>query len=184
MKILKTAALGILLAGATWIPGFANGLDEAMQVTSDPFLAYTLYEKMPAEEAIHTFDALPDWVKKMEYKPVKYYNGPDPLHYTYTRTLADKTKQVLTFSRFDGQKVLGAFTLTFYVKKTQDAVQMFQQAYRSIDSYQKWNKAGNPNFKQADVFATFWDNSGYTVQLELNTDKKMFAVYRYSVDMH
>lgn len=185
MKIVKTAALGILLASAVWIPGFANGFDEAVQVTRDPYVAYTLYEDMPIEEAIHTFDALPDWGKKMEYvQPGPYSNGQSPLCYTYTRTLADKTKQVLTFSKFKNQEVLGSFKITFYTKKVEDAIQMFEQAYRSIDSYQKWTKAGNPNSKQADKFATFWTNDGYTVQLEVNIDKKMFSINRYSVELY
>lgn len=183
MKLLKTAALSILLAGAAWMPGFANGLDEAAQVTSDPFVAYTLYQDMPITEAVQTFDALPDWTKKMEYKRGIYTNVPAPLVYTYTRTLADKTKQVLSFSKYEGQEVIGGFNLIFYTKKTKDAEQMFQQAYKSIDSYQKWYKTGNPNSKRTDIFATFWDNDGYTIQLELNRDKNMFAVYRYLVDM-
>lgn len=180
MKLLKTAALGILLAGAAWMPGFANGLDEAAQVTSDPFVAYTLYEEMPITEAIQTFDELPDWVKKMEYIRDPYFDGPAPLCYTYTRTLSDKTKQVLCFKKYEGQKVLSAFTLTFYTKNTKDLIQMYEQAYRSIDSYQKWNKVGNIN----SLSATFWDNDGYSIGIGVNKEKKSFTVSRYSVDMH
>ena len=177
MKVLKTALLGLLLAGTAWMPGWANGLDEAKQVTSDPFVAYTLYEGMPITDTISTFDALPDWTKKMEYIKQQYYNGPIPLTYTYTRTLEDKTKQVLLFQKYQDQTVLSAFTLLFFTKNVKDAKAMYEQAYRSIDSYQKWSKVGNINSKQA----TFWDNKGYTIYIELDPDSKMFAIRRYRV---
>ena len=177
MKVLKAAALGLLLASAAWIPGFANGLDEAKQVTSDPFTAYTLYEDLPIADAIRTFDALPDWVKKMEYIKQPYYDGPTPLTYTYTRTLEDKTKQVLTFQKYEGQTVLGAFTLIFYTKNAKDAQAMYEQAYRSIDLYQKWIKTGGLDKN----YTNFWDKYGYTVYIEVNTDKKRFTIQRHSI---
>ena len=177
MKMLKTAVCGILLATASWIPSFATGLEEAAQVSSDPYVAYTLYENMPVKDAIRTFDALPDWVKKMEYIKIPNYDGPIPLTYTYTRTLEDKTKQILTFEKRKNEETLGDFTLLFYTKNVKDAIAMYEQAYHNIDSYKKWSKAGSINHK----YATFWDDTGYTIYLELDKDKKLFSIRRSSV---
>lgn len=175
MNKLKVALCGLLLAGATWIPGFATGIDEAAQVSSDPYVAYTLYKTMPINEAIETFDSLPDWMKHTEYIRDPNYNGPAPLVFFYTRILPDKTKQVLIFKKYDKQTKLSAFALIFYAKNSQDAIKMYEQAYQSIDSYQKWTKVGNIKSKHA----TFWNDDRDNIEISVDPTKKMFFIKRY-----
>lgn len=176
MNKIKVALCGLLLASAAWIPGFANGLDEAMQVTSDPYVAYTLYKSMPITEAIETFDTLPDWTKHTEYIKDPHSNGPAPLVYFYTRILSDKTKQVLIFKKYDNQTKLSAFALLFYTKNAQDAIKMYEQAYQNIDSYQKWTKVGDIKSKHA----TFWNDDKDYIEITVNSADKLFFIKRYS----
>ena len=150
------------------MPGFATGLDEAIQVTTDPYVAYTLYLGMPYTDVIQTFDSLPDWKKTTEYVKNKQFPGYDYVNVTYTRVLKDKTKQTLAFKSYVNSSKLSEFALTFYCPNLTDAQKMFEQAYRNIDSAKKWYKAGSLK----SGYTTFWDDDGYTIGISIKKIRK------------
>lgn len=170
MKLLKAATLGILLAGAAWMPSFANGFGEAVQVTSNPHVAYTLYVGMPSAEAESTFDSLPDWTK---HEHVQANGGGITL--IYTRTLKDGTKQEVHFPR---SSKLGAYFLDmkFITSKAEDAHQMYLDAVKRMTQ-----EMGSPeSIKKIYVnyLATFRETDGYTVSLRYLPQEKAFEVSR------
>lgn len=173
MNVLKTAALGVLLASAAWMPSLANGFDEAASVTSDPHVAYTLYIGKPSAESEAAFDSLPDW-KKQEHVAA---NGGG-ITCIYTRTLKDGTKQRVSFprsSKFGTYFIIMKFT----TPKAEDAHQMYLDAVKRMTQ-----EMGAPeSIRKIDVnyLATFREADGYTVYLTYNTKEKTFEVDRHYV---
>lgn len=173
MKLLKAATLGILLAGAAWMPSFANGFEEAVQVTSDPYVAYTLYVGMPSAEAESTFDSLPDWTK---HEHVQANGGGITL--IYTRILKDGTKQEISFPR---SSKYGAhfIDMTFYTPNTEDAHKMYLQALKTMN--QKMGKPSTIAQNKTNHYAIFEEADGYHVDLTYTPGKKAFKIVRIYV---
>lgn len=170
MKLLKTAALGMLLAGAAWMPTFANGYEEAVQVTSDPQVAYTLYVGIPSSEAEATFDSLSDWTKHEHVQASG--NG---ITVYYTRTLKDGTKQKVSFPR---SRTYGAhfIIMEFYTPKAADAHKMYLQALNTMTK-----KMGQPKSRghnSTNDFAHFEADDGFTVNLIYTPREKSFKIIR------
>lgn len=178
MKLLKIAALGVLLASAAWLPSFANGFDEANQVSQDPHVAYTLYIGMPTKDAEAAFDELKDWKKSVEDLTNGCYTGPASKKIYYARTLKDKTKQkVFFFRNYDG--ILYGYQITFYTNKNADAEKMYNQAVKNLKA-----QLGAPHrtmSNSTNEWTNFEESDGYNINLTYNKQEKSFKIDRHYV---
>ena len=173
MNVLKTAALGVLLAGAAWMPSLANGFDEAASVTSDPQVAYTLWVGMPSADAEAAFDGLVDWTK---HEHVQANGGGITVY--YTRTLKDGTKQKVMFPR---SRTYGAhfIDMSFTTPKADDAYKMYQQGVKTM--IQNMGQPKSVTKRGMNYYTDFEQADGYNVRLSFVANEKTFTITRIYV---
>lgn len=179
MKLLKVAIASVLLAGAAWMPSFANGLGELNQVTTDPDSAYTLYLDMPIGGVESAFDGLKDWTKQKELIKNPY----DPWHMvvriTYTRTLQDKTKQKVIVEAYKG--IVDRNIFEFYTGSKEETQQMFEQALANLKNAQKWIFPIGDNTDNNRI--VMYRHDGLNIYLDKDLKNHMFRMTKYYVDL-
>lgn len=174
MNIKKIVAT-LLVAGACYMPAWANGVEEALAVTADPDVAYTFYLGMDTWQIEEDMDGLPGWTKRSEgFQKLR--------NIFYKRTLEDGTVEQIVFNNVKPNDVLTHFNISFAMKKPGEAAKVYFQAMAKLRKIY-----GNPRTHEAD---TTRESSGFDLDgghllygIGYNKKENTFYVNRYYYDV-
>lgn len=155
----KTLLLGALLLGATLVtPVSASTVEEALYACQDKDSIYTIYIGMDPQEAMDTFENLPDWHKDPDVN-----NG-------FYRMLEDGTKETFCIN-WPYKTNLHEFDLWFDTPTYGKSVETFMKLKKQMTE-----KYGRPSHfvNKADGMWFSYDNdehvAEYYVAVSKNTD--------------
>ena len=171
----KKIVLGLLMAGACYMPCLASSVDEVVALTQNPTVIYSFQPGDAPDVIAGHLKEMGGW-EKVEEEALSF---GDEIVVTYARKLDDGMEETLKYTYYPKANVTESIYVTFHCQSLKKAKKLYNKALKQAElmNFPK-PKYDIDNRKEKGV-VIFLDQYGVSCcQLILDIQNKAFEIYK------